>query len=130
MKKLAFIGRLLFALPFGVMGLNHFLMTDVFIGMMSSFIPGGAFSVLLTGALLILGCILIILNKNLRIVCFGLTGLLFIFILTIHVPGLFSLDLKVVQTHLIELLKDTSLMGSAILIAVFADSFKTDSIKE
>jgi len=130
MKKLAFIGRLLFALPFGVMGLNHFLMTDVFIGMMSSFIPGGAFSVLLTGALLILGCILIILNKNLRIVCFGLAGLLFIFILTIHIPGLFSLDLKVVQTHLIELLKDTSLMGSAILIAVFADSFKTDSIKE
>jgi len=130
MKKLAFIGRLLFALPFGVMGLNHFLMTDVFIGMMSSFIPGGAFSVLLTGALLILGCILIILNKNLRIVCFGLAGLLFIFILTIHIPGLFSLDLKVVQTQLIELLKDTSLMGSAILIAVFADSFKTDSIKE
>jgi len=56
--------------------------------------------------------------------------LLFIFILTIHIPGLFSLDVKVVQTQLIELLKDTSLMGSAILIAVFSDSFKPENIKE
>ncbi|ADQ81059.1 DoxX family protein [Paludibacter propionicigenes WB4] len=128
MKKLAFIGRLLFALPFGVMGLNHFLMTDVFIGMMSSFIPGGAFSVLLTGALLILGCILIILNKNLRIVSFGLAGFLFLFIVTIHIPGLFKPDW---QISLIELLKDVALMGSAIMIGVFADVFKSDdSIKE
>ena len=127
MKKLAFIGRLLFALPFGVMGLNHFLMTDVFIGMMSSFIPGGAFSVLLTGALLILGCVLIILNKNLRIVSFGLAGFLFLFIVTIHIPGLFKPDW---QISLIELLKDVALMGSAIMIGVFADLFKSDSIKE
>lgn len=127
MKKLAFIGRLLFALPFGVMGLNHFLMTDVFIGMMSSFIPGGAFSVLLTGALLILGCVLIILNKNLRIVSFGLAGFLFLFIVTIHIPGLFKPDW---QISLIELLKDVALMGSAIMIGVFADVFKSESIKE
>lgn len=127
MKKLAFIGRLLFALPFGVMGLNHFLMTDVFIGMMSSFIPGGAFSVLLTGALLLLGCVLIILNKNLRIVAFGLAGFLFLFIVTIHIPGLFKPDW---QISLIELLKDVALMGSAIMIGVFADVFKSDSIKE
>lgn len=127
MKKLAFIGRLLFALPFGVMGLNHFLMTDVFIGMMSSFIPGGAFSVLLTGALLLLGCVLIILNKNLRIVAFGLAGFLFLFIVTIHIPGLFKPDW---QISLIELLKDVALMGSAIMIGVFADVFKSDTIKE
>ena len=127
MKKLAFIGRLLFASPFGVMGLNHFLMTDVFIGMMSSFIPGGAFSVLLTGALLLLGCVLIILNKNLRIVAFGLAGFLFLFIVTIHIPGLFKPDW---QISLIELLKDVALMGSAIMIGVFADVFKSDSIKE
>lgn len=129
MKKLAILGRILFALPFGIMGLNHFLMKDVFIGMMSSFIPGGAFTVLLTGALLILGCISIILNKNLRIVSFGLAGLLLIFILTIHIPGLFSTDPKLVQTALIELLKDTALMGSAVMIAVYADSIKEVSAK-
>ena len=102
-------------------------MTDVFIGMMSSFIPGGAFSVLLTGALLLLGCVLIILNKNLRIVAFGLAGFLFLFIVTIHIPGLFKPDW---QISLIELLKDVALMGSAIMIGVFADVFKSDSIKE
>lgn len=130
MNKLAILGRVLFALPFGIMGLNHFLMTNIFVGMMSSFIPGGAFTVLLTGALLIVGSISIIMNKNLRIVSFGLAGLLFIFIVTIHIPGLFNPDPKFVQTSLIELLKDTGLMGSAIMIAVFSDTFKSESTKE
>lgn len=130
MNKLAILGRVLFALPFGIMGLNHFLMTNIFVGMMSSFIPGSAFTVLLTGALLIVASISIILNKNLRIVSFGLAGLLFIFIVTIHIPGLFNTDPKFVQTSLIELLKDTGLMGSAIMIAVFSDTFKIESTKE
>jgi putative oxidoreductase len=127
MKKLAILGRILFALPFGIMGLNHFLMTDVFIGMMSSFIPGGAFTVLLTGTLLIAGCISIVLNKNLNIACFGLAGLLFIFIATIHIPGLFTANW---QIALVELLKDTGLMGGAIMIAVFSDSLKSGDVKE
>ncbi|HJV78762.1 MAG TPA: hypothetical protein VJ602_10310 [Paludibacter sp.] len=127
MKKLAILGRILFALPFGIMGLNHFLMTNVFIGMMSSFIPGGAFTVLLTGALLIAGCISIVLNKNLKIACFGLAGLLFIFIATIHIPGLFTANW---QIALVELLKDTGLMGGAIMIAVFSDSLKSGDVKE
>ena len=102
-------------------------MTDVFIGMMSSFIPGGAFTVLLTGALLIAGCISIILNKNLKIACFGLAGFLFIFIVTIHIPGLFTSNW---QIALVELLKDTGLMGGAIMIAVFSESLKSNNIKE
>src|ERR1035437_9903831 len=72
MKKLAIIGRILFALPFGLMGLNHFLMKDFFVGMMSSFIPGGAYTILLTGALLILASVFIILNFNLKFVCYVL----------------------------------------------------------
>jgi uncharacterized membrane protein len=63
MKKLAIIGRILFALPFGIMGLNHFLMKDVFLGMMSSFIPGGAYTILITGLLLIIASLSIIFNK-------------------------------------------------------------------
>ena len=127
MKKLAILGRILFALPFGIMGLNHFLMTDVFIGMMSSFIPGGAFTVLLTGALLIAGCISIVLNKNIKVACFGLAGLLFIFIVTIHIPGLFTANW---QIALVELLKDTGLMGGAIIIAVLSDSLNLENLKE
>ena len=122
MKKLAIFGRILFALPFGILGLNHFLMTDVYLGMMSSFIPGGAYSILVSGLLLIVASISIILNKNIKIACFGLAAMLFIFIATIHIPGLFNPDPKTVQLALMELLKDTGLMGGAIMIAVYLDS--------
>lgn len=125
MKKLAVLGRILFALPFGILGLNHFLMTDVFIGMMSSFIPGGAYTILVSGLLLIVASISIILNKNIKIACFGLAFLLFIFITTIHIPGLFNTDPKIAQLALIELLKDTGLMGGAIMIAVYLDSIES-----
>ena len=124
MNKLAIFGRILFALPFGILGLNHFLMTDVFIGMMSSFIPGGAYTILVSGLLLIVASISIILNKNIKIACFGLAALLFIFITTIHIPGLFNADPKLAQLSLIELLKDTGLMGGAIMIAVYLDSIE------
>ncbi|MFA5046697.1 MAG: hypothetical protein WC542_12300 [Paludibacter sp.] len=130
MKNLALIGRILFAIPFAIMGLNHFLMTNVFLGMMSSFIPGGAFTVLITGALLIIASISIILNKNVQIACYGLAGLLFIFITTIHIPGLFNADPKVAQYALIELLKDTGLMGGAIMIAVYLNCKKEEESKE
>jgi len=121
MNKLAIIGRVLFALPFGVMGVNHFLMKNYFLGLMSSFIPGGGFTILITGLILILACVLIILNKFLKTVCYSLAGLLFIFIITIHIPGLSTSDW---QIAFIELLKDTSLMGGAIMIALYSDSLK------
>ena len=126
MKKLAIIGRILFALPFGILGLNHFLMTDVFLGMMSSFIPGGAYTIFVTGALLIAASISIILNKYIKVACFGLAGLLFIFIVSIHIPGLVNLDPKVAQFALIELLKDTGLMGGALMIAIYYDCIKIE----
>jgi len=121
MKNLAIIGRILFALPFGVMGVNHFIMKNYFLGLMSSFIPGGGFTILLTGFILILACILIILNKFIKTACYSLAGLLFIFIITIHIPGLSTSDW---QIAFIELLKDTGLMGGAIMIALYSDSLK------
>jgi len=125
MKNLAIIGRILFALPFGVMGVNHFIMKNYFLGMMSSFIPGGAYTILLTGFLLILACVLIILNQFLKTVCFSLAGILFLFIITIHIPGLSTANW---QIAFIELLKDTGLMGGAIMIALYSDSLKELSI--
>jgi putative oxidoreductase len=119
MKNIATIGRILFALPFGIIGLNHFLMTDTFLGMMSSFLPGGGYTILLTGVFLIAASIFLILNKYIKIVCFSLAGLLFLFIVTIHVPHLFSADSAVMQEGLFGLLKDTGLMGGALIIAAF-----------
>lgn len=126
MKNLSIIGRILFALPFGLMGLNHFLMQNVFLGMMSSFIPGAGFTIWLIGAMLIVACIGIISNKFVKTACFGLAGLLFLFIVTIHIPGLFTENW---QLALVELLKDTGLLGGAIIIGVNSDSKKAVNIK-
>lgn len=120
MKNIATIGRIFFALPFGIIGLNHFLMTDTFLGMMSSFLPGGGFTILLTGAFLIAASICIILNKFIKVVCFSLAGLLFLFIVTIHIPHLiYTTDSLVYQEALFALLKDTGLMGGALIIAAY-----------
>ena len=124
MKNLATIGRILFAVPFGIIGLNHFLMTDIFLGMMSSFIPGGGYTILLTGALLIAASVCIIINKYIQIVCYSLAGLLLLFILTIHIPGLFTNNF---QIALFGLLKDTGLMGGALIIAAY---FHTEEVKQ
>jgi putative oxidoreductase len=125
MKNLTTLGRILFALPFGILGLNHFLMTSYYTGMMSTFIPGGGYTIIITGLALIAACISIIAKKYIQLSCLLLALLLFVFILTIHVPGLFDstpitilkMDTKVSTLALIELLKDTSLMGGALMIA-------------
>lgn len=127
MKNIATIGRILFALPFGIIGLNHFLMTDVFLGLMSSFIPGGGYTILLTGALLIAASVCIIINKFIKVVCFSLAGLLFLFIVTIHIPHIFSGDTSIFQDALINLLKDTALMGGALIIAAY---YHPEKVKE
>jgi hypothetical protein len=57
----------------------------------------------------------IIINKYIEISTILLALLLFIFIVTIHIPGLFNAENF--KVSLIELLKDTSLMGGSLLIA-------------
>ena len=124
MKNLAVIGRILFALPFLVMGLNHFFMTDLLVGMMSSFIPGGGFTILLTGLIMIAASVSIMLNKFLKIACYSIAGLLFLFITTIHIPGLFTANW---QLSLIELVKDMGLLGGSILIAAYFGSSEPET---
>ncbi|MEI7662328.1 MAG: DoxX family protein [Bacteroidota bacterium] len=115
MKHLSTLGRILFALPFGVLGLNHFFMYNYYVGMVSSFIPGGGFTVIITGVALIAACVAIILKQFIRIACLLLALLLLIFICTIHIPGLF--EPVNANMAMIELLKDSALMGGALMIA-------------
>jgi putative oxidoreductase len=125
MKALAIIGRILFALPVGLMGINHFIMTPVFTEQLKgSLIPNGAFAIMISGLMLLIVSVSIIFNKYTKIACLWLAGLLFLFITTIHIPGLFSNEPNVAQWAFIELLKDTSLMGGAILLAVLLDAQK------
>lgn len=118
-------GRVLFALPFGIIGINHFIVSDFFNGMLTTFIPGGGFMILFTGACLVAASISIMLKKYIKLSCLLLALLLLIFILTIHIPQLFEADKS--QFAFMELLKDTALMGGALIIAGI---YKEDVIEE
>ncbi len=115
MKKITTIGRILFAIPFALFGINHFLMTDYYIGMLTSFIPLGAYTIILTGIMLIAASISIIFKMYIKLTTLMLAGLLFFFIITIHIPHLISGSDNAIT--LIALLKDISLMGGSLMIA-------------
>jgi uncharacterized membrane protein len=115
MKKMTDIGRILFAVPFAIFGINHFLMTDYYLGMLTSFIPLGAYTIILTGIMLIAASISIISKKFVKLSTIMLAVLLFFFIVTIHIPHLLSETDKTIT--LIALLKDISLMGGSLMIA-------------
>jgi len=129
-KNLSVLGRVLFALPFGVFGLNHFFMKSFFSGMLTTFIPGGGFTVLFTGALLVAICVLILINKYVREAALALSILLALFILTIHVPHLVSpasinpdfiyrevyKESNINMFIWINLFKDTALLGSSLML--------------
>lgn len=115
MKKISTIGRILFALPFAVFGINHFLMMDYYMGMLTSFIPKTGFIMILTGIMLIAASISIITKKFVKLSTILLAILLFLFIVTIHIPHLIhGTD---TTATLIALLKDISLMGGSLMIA-------------
>ena len=111
------IARILFAVPFGIIGINHFFVIDFFKGMLTSFIPGGGFTIVFTGVLLVAASISIILKKYVAIACWLLAILLGLFILTIHIPNIIQLDGDEMQFAIMQLIKDTSLMGGALMIA-------------
>lgn len=123
MKNLTLTGRILFALPFFVMGLNHFFMVDFFIGKLTSFIPGAAFTIMLTGIFLIAAAISIVIKKYIKLACSLLALLLFIFVLSIHIPNLVNAiqessgDKTAIMPPFVTMLKDIGLMGGALFIA-------------
>jgi putative oxidoreductase len=115
MKNLNNIGRILLALPFVIFGINHFVLYDIFIGMLSSFLPNSVYLIILTGAIMIMSGIAIIINKHVLLFCYILAGLLIIFILTIHIPSIIKGGENV---HLawFAFLKDIGLLGGLLMI--------------
>jgi uncharacterized membrane protein len=115
MKKITTIGRILFAIPFAIFGINHFLMTDYYVGMLTSFVPRGAYTIVIVGILLIAASLSILSKKFVKFSTLMLAFLLFVFIVTIHIPHLIHDPDK--TTTIIALLKDISLMGGSLMIA-------------
>lgn len=117
MKNYAFLGRILYAIPFILFGINHFINVEQLIDAnFISFIPLGPFTIMLTGVLLIAAGISIITKKFMRLSTTLLASLLLIFIATIHIPHLINHVGNQAQ-NITTLLKDISLMGGSLMIA-------------
>lgn len=116
MNTLKIVARILFGIPFLVFGINHFIYADNMGNIVPHFIPGGIFWVYLTGLALILASISFIINKLVRISGILLAIMLLIFVLTIHIPGLF--DANRMQLAMISMLKDLSLASASLFIAL------------
>lgn len=124
MKNLTTIGRILFAIPFAIFGINHFYNFAFLAEMYNTFFPIGVYTFFLTGLLLIAVSVSLIVKKYIRLSCFILAAMLLVFIITIHIPQLFfgiPSDACNEKYHVIlastNLLKDISLMGGALMIA-------------
>lgn len=120
MSNLTMIGRILFAIPFALFGLNHIFLYDWYLGNFTSFLPLGPFTIILTGIIMIIASISIITKKYVKLTAQVLAGMLFIFIISIHIPHLLEGGDQTMV--LVTLLKDISLMGGSLMIAGMCSS--------
>jgi putative oxidoreductase len=126
MKNLNSVGRILLSIPFIVFGVNHFILYDLFIGMLSSFIPNSAYLIFLVGAIMIVSGFAIMINKQVLLFCYVLAGLLVLFILAIHIPLMIERGPDV-HLSLFAFLKDIGLLGGLLMII---SSYKEETKKQ
>jgi uncharacterized membrane protein len=117
------VGRLLFALPFGIFGILHFMMADNMTGAVPDFIPGGVVWVYMTGIALLAACVSFVIQKEVRLAALLLALMLLIFAFTVHLPGVMSGS----ETSMPSLLKDVALAGGALILA---GKYGDDSVPE
>lgn len=114
-KLMGLIGRLLYALPFLGFGIENLVDAHGKAGIVPPYIPGGIFWIYFTGFAMVAAALALITGKQAREACLGLAVMLLIFIITIHLPHLANPQMKAMG--LIQLYKDTSLMGAALVLA-------------
>lgn len=107
------VARILYAVPFAVFGLMHFMNLEDMTGMIPGWMPFPAFWVIITGIALILAAVSILIEKKTKLACLLLGIMLLIFVLTLHLPMVVGGEMDAMQS----LLKDLSLAGAAWYIA-------------
>lgn len=119
MNNLKNIGRIMFAVPFAIFGMMHFMAAGDMAGMVPAWVPGGVLWVYVIGLALIAATISIITKKHIYHASLLLAVLLFVFVITIHLPSMMGGN----QMAMPSIMKDMSLAGGALLIAgLFKDS--------
>lgn len=110
---------ILLALVMAAFGIYHFIYPQNLVGYVPSFLPAaGSLWVYIPGAAFILAAVAFLTNKMVKLAAYLLAVLLFIFVLTIHLPNILNAgDADVRQSELINLLKDTAIAAFALHIA-------------
>ncbi|MCC6726848.1 MAG: DoxX family protein [Saprospiraceae bacterium] len=101
------LGKYLFAIPFAIFGILHFMGADA----MAPMAPGGAIMVYVSGACLIAAAVSIFIGKYDKLATALLGLLLLLFVILIHAKGMS--DPAQSQMALMSILKDLSLAGAA-----------------
>jgi putative oxidoreductase len=102
-------------------GVFHFIMPYDLLVYVPDFLPGGIRWAYLTGAAFILVGVSFLTNQYVKVASYLLSALMLIFILTIHVPNAINAaDETYRKFALLNVLKDTAIMGFALHIAATA----------
>ena len=105
-----------------VFGILHFIKPDDLVNYVPNWVPGGKVWVLLTGAAFVAAGLSFLTNKFVKYSGYALAFLLFLFVLTIHLPNaLNSGDPALRQVSFVSVLKDMALSAFALYIASNAD---------
>ncbi len=116
MQSVINLGKYLFAVPLLVFGLMHYMSADQMAGMA----PGGAIMVYFTGTCLLAGSIAIMIGKYDKLASILMALLLLLFLIP-HVQGMMSAtDEGTKAMQLINILKNISMAGGALVCATLA----------
>jgi uncharacterized membrane protein len=118
---LARLAIYLLALVMIIFGIQHFLHPRDLVNYVPQFLPGGLIWVYFVGIAFILVAVAFITNKLVKAAGYLLAVLLFIFVLTIHLPNYMDAgNAEAKQMALISLLKDTAIACFALYIGAGA----------
>jgi len=102
-------------------GIFHFMYPHDLLVFVPAFIPGGVIWIYFVGAAFILVAISFLTNRMVKVSSYLLAVLLIGFILTIHIPNFLNAgDKEMKRVALINILKDTAIVGFALHIAAGA----------
>ena len=119
--------QIIFAIPFAIFGLFHFMNAGSMTGVLGGW-PAAEFLVYLSGAGLIAAAVAIIINKYARLACLLLAAELLIILVATQIPMLSNPDMAQMAT--INILKDISLIGGALMVAGMLDNNVTSTTSE
>lgn len=112
------LGKYLFAVPFAIFGVFHFMSLDE----MASIAPGGSISVIISGIGLIAAAVSILIGKLDKLAAVLLAVMMLLFVVLMHAKGAMAGD----RLDTINFLKDIMLAGASLMYA--GSMAKDDSV--